>query len=388
MQLADVLYIVILLFGFLVQGAVLVFSKMQRDMRRQAKLFRNLTMCSMTISLVDTAARLVSCYRQPDELFNGLGYLTNQIYFFLQAMVASMWFIYAMRELKVKWIGKKELLCLALLPIGLLMLLVIGFGQRDLLFYIDEANAYHRGPWYMIYPAICVIYMLVPSFLALKMARMHENYVHRSKLITIALFSLIVLPFVLMQSLITSDWPMFCPGYTLAILVVFTNQQNLRITIDELTGVSNRSTAMRFLAYKMEGQEEENQTPLSLYVMMVDIDKFKQINDTWGHVEGDAALMRTASVLKKSVPRNFFIGRYGGDEFIIIGEATREEEIQEVCEAIHENIELANYQAMMPYTYTVSVGYAVRNGQIGTLLDFIKAADVNLYRKKSARREE
>lgn len=388
MHLADVLYIVILLFGILVQGAVLLFSKLQRDMRRQSRLFQRMVMCAMAIGLVDTVARLAGASRQPDELLNGLGYLANQMYFLLQAVVAGLWFVYAMRELKEKWVNKRKFLIPVLLPLILLMLLVVSFGHKGLLFYIDDTNVYHRGPLYLVYPAVCVAYMLAPSFLAFRKAAQHENYVHRSKLITIALFSLIVLPFVLLQCLISSDLPLFSLGYTLAILVVFATQQNLRITIDELTGVSNRSAAMRFLSYKMEGQAEEGQVPLSLYVLMVDIDKFKQINDTYGHVEGDAALVRTANVLKKSVPRNFFIGRYGGDEFIIIGEAAREEEIQEVCEAIHENIEMANYQAMMPYSFTVSVGYAVRNGQIGTLLDFIKAADVHLYRKKSARRED
>ena len=121
---------------------------------------------------------------------------------------------------------------------------------------------------------------------------------------------------------------------------------------------------------------------------MVDIDKFKQINDTYGHVEGDEVLKRTASVLKHSVPRSFFIGRYGGDEFIIVGEASKEEEIRDVCEKIHENIELANEKAMAGYQYTVSVGYAVRNGQITSIPDFVKAADVKLYQKKSIRLEK
>ena len=124
------------------------------------------------------------------------------------------------------------------------------------------------------------------------------------------------------------------------------------------------------------------------YVLMVDIDKFKHINDTYGHVEGDEVLKRTASVLKRSVPRSYFIGRYGGDEFIIVGEASKEDEVREVCETIHENIEKANEQAMAGYTYTVSVGYAVRNGQITSIPEFVKAADVQLYQKKSIRLEK
>lgn len=388
MALGDSLYLVILVFGVLMQGTVLVFTNLQTDMRKQTKLFRGLIICSISINFVDMLCRVVDTYSYGDAFMISASYLVNCTYFIMQAIIAGIWFIYAMRELDPQLTEKRLKMFLYMLPLAILFIYITTTSATGWLFYINATNDYCRGPMFFIHPTVCSAYIAIPSILALSKLKLMEYFIHRSKLIAQALFSVLILPFVILQGVMGNDYPLFCIGYSLAILVLFINRQNLRITIDELTGVSNRSQATRYLNFKMHAPAEPGQQIKSLYVLMVDIDKFKQINDTYGHVEGDEVLKRTASVLKHSVPRSFFIGRYGGDEFIIVGEASKEEEIRDVCEKIHENIELANEEAMAGYQYTVSVGYAVRNGQITSIPDFVKAADVKLYQKKSIRLEK
>lgn len=388
MTLGDNLYLVILVFGVLIQGTVLFFTNLQTDMRKQTKLFRWLIICSIAINFVDMLCRVVDTYSYGDAFMISASYLVNYTYFILQAIFAGIWFVYAMRELDPQLLENKVRMFLYMLPLVVLFIYITTTSATGWLFYINETNDYCRGPMFFVYPLVCAAYIVIPSALAASKLKLMEYFIHRSKLIAQALFAVLILPFAALQCLWGQDFPMFSVGYTLAILVMFINRQNLRITIDELTGVSNRSQATRYLNFKMHAPAEPGQQIKSLYVLMVDIDKFKQINDTYGHVEGDEVLKRTASVLKRSVPRSFFIGRYGGDEFIIVGEASKEEEIREVCEKIHENIALANEKVMAGYQYTVSVGYAVRNGQITSIPDFVKAADVKLYQKKSIRLEK
>lgn len=387
MQLDDQLYIVILVFASLVQGAFLLFTNLQMDMRKQTKAYRWLIICSIMISFTDILARIVSLTNDYFSMFESLSYMLNGIYYLLQIVVTSIWFFYALNEIDIAWREKPLRVFLFMLPLLFLAVFVLLTGITGWIFSIDNNNVYHRGSLFLLFPLVCIGYLVAPSIVSLTKMRLMEYYIHRTKLLSIVMFSLAVLPFVVLQILLGPDFPLFCIGYTLAILLLHVNRQNLRITIDELTGVSNRSQAMRFLNYKMNAPAEVGKQIKSLYVMMVDIDKFKQINDNFGHVEGDEALKRTSSVLKRAVPRSFFIGRYGGDEFIIIGEALRETEIQDVCQNIYDRLEEVNREAMAPYNLSISIGYKVRNGQITSIPEFIKQADMNLYRKKKNRAE-
>lgn len=382
MPLADQLYIVVLVFACLVQGGLFLFSNLHIDMSRQTRLFRWMLISSMVVSLSDICARCLTLSTEPDSFINLLSYIVNVIYFSTQACVSAMWFLYAMRELDFSWKEQKVKSILARIPLFLLIAIILITRSTGWIFTIDTANQYHRGNLFFLHPLVCIGYMAIPSVVALSKFHLNEFYIHRNKLGAIAMFFVVVLPFALLQAIWGSDYPLFCIGYTLAMMLLHINRQNLRITIDELTGVSNRGQAMRFLDFKMNAPPEKGQKVKSLYVIMVDIDKFKQINDKYGHVEGDEALKRTASVLKRSVPRSFFIGRYGGDEFIIVGEAFHQQEIQDICQTISDNIVQANYDAMLPYTFTVSIGYSVRSGKVSTIPEFVQMADQNLYRQK------
>ena len=387
MQLADSLYITILVFAALVQLALLIFTNLQIDMSKQTKLFRWLIICSISICFADVLTRIVALYQESDSFMRSLSYMCNEIYFALQVCVSSIWFAYAQREIHASWRENTLKLVLCLIPMAFLLVFIMLTGATGWLFSIGASNRYQRGMLFVLHPLVCMLYLVIPAASAIEKIRKKEYFLQRNKLVTIMLFAAVVLPFVVLQVVLGADYPLFCVGYTLALLLLHTNRQNLRITIDELTGVSNRSQAMRYLNFKMSAPAEEGKQIKSLYVMMVDIDKFKQINDNFGHVEGDEALKRTSSVLKRSVPRSYFIGRYGGDEFIIIGDALREAEIQDVCQKIYDNLELANQEAMAPYHLSLSIGYKVRNGQITSIPEFIKQADLNLYRVKKNRAE-
>ena len=106
----------------------------------------------------------------------------------------------------------------------------------------------------------------------------------------------------------------------------------------------------------MERHTEGEET--DLHFLMIDLDDFKQINDTYGHVEGDRALIRIAGVLKKTLAGHAgILARYGGDEFCIAGEMLREE-TEQLIKNLYENLEKANKQADCPYDIGMSVGCA------------------------------
>ena len=117
------------------------------------------------------------------------------------------------------------------------------------------------------------------------------------------------------------------------------------------------------------------------YLFLIDANKFKSINDVYGHIQGDQALTRIAESLRsvcRDLPRRANIARYGGDEFVILA-ATDDPDA--LCRQIHERLAAVNAMDPVPYELTVSIG--VTKAEIGTsLAEAIAEADKKMYQEK------
>jgi diguanylate cyclase (GGDEF)-like protein len=112
--------------------------------------------------------------------------------------------------------------------------------------------------------------------------------------------------------------------------------------------------------------------------MMIDIDHFKQINDTYGHIRGDSILKELAAVLKENTRKSDLVGRYGGEEFLVMLVETRIEEGYLTAEKIRKTIEQSVF-AEGP-RLTVSIGVEEYSGE--KVSELIEKADKKLYRAK------
>lgn len=145
---------------------------------------------------------------------------------------------------------------------------------------------------------------------------------------------------------------------------------------DSLTKIKNRRAIFKELETQMVACKL-NKQPLS--IIMFDIDHFKLINDTKGHVFGDEILKEVAAVMKSRLRGLDTVGRYGGEEFLVILPNTNLENATEVAESIRERIEKHAYPDQQKVT--VSGGVSLFLGQED--MAFIDAADRNLYKAKS-----
>jgi diguanylate cyclase (GGDEF)-like protein len=150
--------------------------------------------------------------------------------------------------------------------------------------------------------------------------------------------------------------------------------------MDKLTQVNNRQNLLSFLEYKVLNHTEK------LFLFMMDLDYFKTINDTYGHLEGDDALIRAATALKMACgdfKRRPYIARYGGDEFIVVIESTKPE-AEALIARIRESLDTLNKQANRPYELKFSIGVGEYHPGMNAN-DLIEAADHALYEIKRAR---
>ena len=153
--------------------------------------------------------------------------------------------------------------------------------------------------------------------------------------------------------------------------------------IDELTGISNRyGLKKRFNKLCEIARFQKYQVCIGIF----DIDDFKSYNDAYGHLKGDECLKEVAQILMDTAGSEYFVSRYGGDEFVILGVHKSEEELEEFIRRLFQNIN----GTRMPFLaleqkahVTISMGVVNKEvEQSYDLAEFIHLADQNLYQAK------
>ncbi len=159
-------------------------------------------------------------------------------------------------------------------------------------------------------------------------------------------------------------------------------QVEARATHDRMTGVANRETLLTTLVAEVERAARHHSW---LSVAFIDIDRFKPINDTYGHNSGDAVLRQVASLIADNIRASDLFGRYGGEEFMLILPETQQDEAVVLAEKLrtlvaHHRLVIAGNQHVQA---TISIGVA---GDIGSQLQvdaLVDQADAAMYAAKS-----
>ncbi len=160
-------------------------------------------------------------------------------------------------------------------------------------------------------------------------------------------------------------------------------EEALRLSYtDDLTGIYNHRFFIEQLTLEVERQKRYS-TPLAL--LMIDIDYFKNYNDTNGHLAGDQVLKAVSILIQRGVRQTDIVARYGGEEFSAILINAGREKALEIAERVRRNVadtRFPNESAQPNKHLTVSVGVATFSSSISSLTDLIREADHALYRAK------
>jgi diguanylate cyclase (GGDEF)-like protein len=149
---------------------------------------------------------------------------------------------------------------------------------------------------------------------------------------------------------------------------------------DALTQVNNRLHLDRVLQREI-GCIEREDPPLS--VLILDLDHFKDVNDTFGHQAGDGVLRKTAGILSSVVGGRGSVGRWGGEEFLVILPGTGLDNAFLLAEEIRCEVERGDFGITRYVTVSIGVAQAVAGD---TPVSLVRRADVGLYRAKAGGR--
>jgi diguanylate cyclase (GGDEF)-like protein len=173
---------------------------------------------------------------------------------------------------------------------------------------------------------------------------------------------------------------------TISLVGLYATTQSESAYIDRLSGVYNRRYLDDYLTGLNEN-EKFKKTGKTITGIMLDMDKFKQINDTFGHHVGDDAISQVGKILIENLGKMNFAARYGGDEFIIITPMLDRDSIENLMQKLTDVADERNASGDYPYELSFSYGYA--QFTVGKEKDsdgFMKRMDDNMYEYKVAKK--
>ncbi|HEX5329777.1 diguanylate cyclase [Sulfuricurvum sp.] len=168
------------------------------------------------------------------------------------------------------------------------------------------------------------------------------------------------------------------PLYYMSVGIDITAKKELEILsmMDRLTGIANRRKLDEFLAQEAE-QAKRYDRPLSL--LMIDIDHFKEVNDTYGHQIGDYTLQSVAMLLKENIRLSDFVGRFGGEEFMVICPETNHTSASTLAEKLRLSIDQHPFETIRHTTISIGIAQLHPDESVS---DWVDRADKALYLAK------
>ncbi len=389
MQLPWMPSLIVNTFAFLVLLTLWVDSRQRWRLYRTPDqwLFLGMLYLNMALLVLDTGTWLLN-----GRQFAGARTLNLLVTIGYYCLTPGMSFLYAWYcELRIGTPDavRKKLVYLYALPVICNAVLTALSPQYSLLFHLSDQNTYSRGSLLALNFLFATVSLFVIFFrllLFIHHAR-HNRYrlpsgfsLRRSW--SLLVFTILPLLAVLIQIFwfdsVTTIWL----ATVLSLLVVFINLQNAEISTDPLTGLFNRRKADTYLQSLVQVAAPD----CPIFLVILDMDHFKQINDLYGHLSGDNGLRALAEAMRLSCGKNDFYSRYGGDEFLIISTGSNEAYLETLLQNIGKRL-VGYCQALnLPYMLTISAGYAQWNAAMATPDALFTAADEALYRQKANRR--
>ena len=355
------------LFAIFVCAAMLVDTQHYMNSRQYSfRLFRTL----LVVCILILGTEAASWYCQ-----GAWKIFWNTLCFSLHTLPGYFFSLYVDYQLGASENNLQRLRLSRLLPLLAEEGLVIANLFTPILFSIDAEGFYHRESLFTLDAALGYSYL---AYTFVRICR-QRSLLDRSSLQALIIFHMLPLAGGAAQIVFYGSG-LAWPSVALALLICYIYIQNRQLGTDYLTSAGNRLHADRQLRNRLQNAAKQ---PFS--AMMADINNFKKINDLYGHLVGDEALVQTVNLLRQSLRHSDFLARYGGDEFLILTDISSAEDLDHMVERIQQNFAQFNEQACKPYPLELSIGYDQFDPQSGqTLEQFLAQVDKKMYEKKQA----
>lgn len=384
MQDFAVYYILANCVSILLFGILLLFDRFNVDRQEKQIKFDRALIAFILYFLTDCFWAALTAGMIPKTRFN---MVSNDflIYLFMTA-ISYFWldYVLAVEQIPNRDSARSRFLMILPFLLSTAALILNYLLAPDMLF--DEQL--DTRPLFGIFlAAVPDLYLILILFYTIRRARNEKNPSEKRSQLFIGLLPLMCLIGGLVQQFWYPYLPIFCSVSNILMMSFYIRSVQDQVSLDPLTGLNNRGQLSRYFAQKGNLRTDDRRT----VVAMMDVDRFKAINDTFGHAEGDHALILIADALRKAVselPVPSFLCRYGGDEFTLVLHPGLQEEPRRLISDFRTALDALLRGAGTPYPLAVSLGYDEFHGNQDSLQACILRADQNLYLDKAERRKE
>lgn len=296
-------------------------------------------------------------------------YASNSFMFFIGILSGYCLILFLQEQLNCR-ISKRHNFCIRGCCIGTALLLLLNI-PTGCIFFINGEHCYERGPLFWLFVVIQIGY-ICDCFLIYHHIRNKGGVL---KVFPAIVYMGPVLLGILFQEILELA-PVLGASATITVTGLVIYIQKERLFRDELTGLYNRF----YMDYLKTNLKKGNRG--KFYVLMLDINGFKSINDTYGHQAGDSVLKQSAKLLQNVVGSLGTIVRYAGDEFVIFLNTDSVSESEECICRLRSEFVNYNRSSQKPFEIHVAIGSYYADLREETVEDIMNIADKKMYEDK------
>ncbi len=360
---------------------MLILLLLHSNVRRKRAVFANEILYRMTLIVTMVAMICDSVAVCLDGTSFAISFVllwvTNIIYFISSLAIPYFFLAYVRTIVNPKASIKDLSFQLVCLPFYAFAIETLMSPMTGRIFTITSDNVYLQGPFRSLHALISIALLIAAVFYILYWFA--HGYI--TDVSAIALAGMVFIPMIgVIGRFFIKGTNLIWTSLTFALLIAFMSGQSSLISTDALTGLNNRIRFGEYMKLKLTTLKENER----LFYTILDLNYFKQINDTFGHKEGDRALVEFADILRRVVgDTDDFLARFGGDEFVLISVRPLDGDIETEIMKLDLELRERNEKPDCLYRLSVSFGTAATTKAEGlTAEELLVLADEEMYRDK------
>ncbi|ATW28767.1 GGDEF domain-containing protein [Candidatus Formimonas warabiya] len=356
-------------------GTVVLIAYNRLD--KQDKLNKVFLSTSLII-LLETFFETITCIinGRPEQWLIPVSVFLHLCLFITAPILTYFWYIFIS-----SWVvpsnaisGKKHILLL--IPVVFNFIITVLSPMYNLVFFINSSNIYHRGPLFIISAGIIYFYLIYSFGLIFK----QKKKIVKQEFLPLIIFGILPIIGGLLQTLFYGVLLMWSTC-AFSLVIVYNFLQQRMIHLDYLTGAWTRGSFDYYISQRVKQKGNDK-----FGVVIIDLDGLKQINDEYGHFEGDCAIKTTVVLIKSALRKTDIVARFGGDEFIIILDCESQEGLEKTLERINFRFMQYNIGSKKKYKLEYSLGAEIFDSRYHSIEELLHHVDNLLYNNKKKKK--
>lgn len=352
-------------------GIILQMAYKRLDMQEKMnKTFLLTSLAIMIELLIETLTCIIN--NRPEEWLIPITTILHVCLFGTAPALTYLWLDFIKSWIFSENENRKKQNIIIFLPVIFNAILTLLSPFYGFVFSISSSNVYHRGNLFIVSITIIYSYLAYSIFLILK----QRKKIVKEEFLPLFVFGSLPILGGVAQSLFYGILLMWSSA-AFSLVIVYNFLQQRMIQLDNLTGTWTRGSFDYYISQRLEQKRKSG-----FGIIFIDIDGLKQINDQYGHTEGDCAIRTSIKLIRNGLKKTDIVARFGGDEFVVISDCKSKEELKDTTDNIRKYFNQYNEETGKKYKLDCSFGADMFDAKNNSIDQFLDHVDKLMYQNK------